>query len=169
MKRTNAKVKVYSWVPGARLGRHLDVTSVGSELDRLISEHGQKLPAEKVVESAANPTSPLHGAFTWDDTEAARLQRISEAQHLLRSVQVTITTPEHKEHTMRLTVTRDRPNQPGKFYYSTTDYALSNEELRAEVLAQALRDLAAFRRKYAELSELTQVFAVIDRIRRKVA
>ena len=156
--------KIYTWVPGTRFGRELDVTTIGQELDHLIEAHGQKLPAEKVVEAAQNPMSPLHRVFEWDDTEAARQYRITQAQHLLRSVQVTITTPEKKEVTVRLTVTRERPSQPGKHHYSTTEYALADPELRAEVLKQALREMAAFRRKYAELAELVPVFAIIDRL-----
>lgn len=166
MKKTNPVAKVYSWVPGSRMGRDLDINAVGPEIERLVAVNRQKLSAEKVVESAVNLTSPLHNAFTWNDTEAAIKQRLSEAQHLLRSVQVTLSRPNRAEVTMRIVVTRERHHQPGKYYYSTTDYALSNTELRAEVLRQALRELAAFRHKYAELGELSQVFAVIDKMRR---
>ena len=167
--KTRTTAKIYSWVPGSRLGKNLDAASVGAELEQLIAENKQHLPAEKVVERAQDPLSPLHDAFTWDDTRAAHLQRLSEATHLLRSIQVTITTPRNKEVTMRMTVTREKPRQPGKYFYTTTEYALSDEELRAEVLRQAIRDLIAFRRKYAELSELAQVFTVIEKVRRRAA
>jgi hypothetical protein len=159
--------KIYSWVPGSRLGRELDATVIGPEIERLIEVHGQKLKAETVVDTAASPMSPLHPAFEWDDTKAAQEHRIFQAQHLLRSVQITVATPEGGEITTRATVTRERHGQPGKHYYSTTEYALSDAELRAEVLKQALREAVAFRRKYAELSELAQVFAIIDRVSRR--
>jgi hypothetical protein len=128
--KRSSSAKIYTWVPGTRFGRELDVVAIGQELDRLIETHGQKLPAETVVETAQNPMNPMHRVFEWDDSEAARQYRIVQAQHLLRSVQVTITTPEKKEVTMRLTVTRERPAQPGKHFYSTTEYALSDPELR---------------------------------------
>ena len=164
--RRSSSAKIYTWVPGTRFGRELDVTSIGQELDHLIEIHGQKLQAEKVVEAAESPMNPLHRVFEWDDSEAARQYRVVQAQHLLRSVQVTITTPEKKEVTMRLTVTRERPAQPGKHFYSTTEYALADPELRAEVLKQALREMSAFRRKYAELAELIPIFTIIDRMTR---
>jgi hypothetical protein len=163
-RSTATNAKVYSWVPGSRFGRELDVTVIGPELNRLIETHGQKLAAETVVTAAASPLNPLHPAFEWDDTRAAQAHRIAQAQHLLRSVQITIATPTGGEITTRATVTRERHGQPGKRYYSTTEYALSDTEIRAEVLKQALREAVAFRRKYADLSELTQVFAVIDRV-----
>jgi hypothetical protein len=161
--------KVYSWIPGSRLGRSLDVTAIGTEVEKLIEAHGQKLKAEDVVTAAEHLTSPLHVAFEWDDNKAAHEYRVVQAQHLLRSVQITIVTPAGSEVTTRATVTRERHGQPGKRDYSTTEYALSDEELRAEVLKQALRELAAFRRRYAELSELAQVFAIIARVVRKAA
>ena len=69
---------------------------------------------------------------------------------------------------MRLAVSHEN-NTPSKHSYTTTEYALSDPELRAEVIAQALRELSAFRRKYAELNELLPIFAIIDKIRRKVS
>jgi hypothetical protein len=44
---------------------------------------------------------------------------------------------------------------------------MSDEDLRPKVLQNALRELAAFKRKYMNLSELAQVIAVIDKTLRK--
>jgi putative cell wall-binding protein len=173
VNRTKAKSaaasKTYSWIPGSRFGKNLNPTLIGAELEKLIASNHQKLVAENVVETAKNPANPLHPVFEWDDTKAAIAHRISQAQHLLRSVQVTIVTNKGQEITTRMTVTTERHKQPGKHYYSTTEYALSNEELRAQVLRQALLELAAFRRRYAELSELAQVFRVIQKLTSQAA
>jgi hypothetical protein len=53
-------------------------------------------------------------------------------------IEVVIITPERKEVTNRVAVTRERPNQPGKHFYTTTEYDLSDPSLRAEVLKTAL-------------------------------
>ena len=161
--------KTYSWIPGSRFGKNQDPTVIGTELERLIDNNDQRLIPEKVVETAQNPMSPLHPLFEWDDAKAAQAHRIEQARHLLRSVQVTIITNKGQEITTRMTVTSERHKQPGKHYYSTTEYALSNEELRAQVLKQALLELAAFRRRYAELSELAQVFHIIQKVTRRAA
>lgn len=39
---------------------------------------------------------------------------------------------------------------------------MGDPELRAEVVRQALRELAAIKRKYAELTELADIFSAID-------
>lgn len=166
MRKKKATAREYSWVPGSKW-TSLDPNTVGAEIDRLVKVHKQRLAAEDVVAAAANPISPLHSIFEWDDTAAAREYRVEQARRLLRSIQITILTPKGAPITTRLTVATEKPNTPGKRQYSTTEYALSDADLRAEVLRQALRELAAFRRKYIELSELAQVFAVIARTVRK--
>lgn len=168
-KKNSTLTKTYSWIPGSRFSKNQDPNTIGAELERLIDSNDQRLVPEKVVETAENPMNPLHHLFEWNDAQAAQAHRVEQARHLLRSVQVTIITNKGQEITTRMTVTTERHKQPGKHYYSTTEYALSNEELRAQVLKQALLELTAFRRRYAELSELAQVFHIIQKVTRRAA
>jgi hypothetical protein len=173
MRRARNKKKTgrtYSWVPGSRFGREYDASRIGPEVERLVKAYGQNLAIEEAVREAENPLNPLHPViFREDDETAAYERRLDLARHLFRSVQVTIITPERKEVTMRVVVTHERPNQPGKNYYSTTEYALADPSLRAEVLKKVLMELAAIRRKYSELDELAKVFTEIDQALRKAA
>jgi len=118
MKKTDdvkSPGRVYSWVPGSRFGRDDDVSRIGPEVERLIKKHGQKLAIEEAVREAENPSSPLHSViFREDDTTAAYEHRLDLARHLFRSVQVTIITPERKEVTIRVAVTRERPKPAGQ-------------------------------------------------------
>jgi uncharacterized protein YjiS (DUF1127 family) len=41
---------------------------------------------------------------------------------------------------------------------------MSDPDLRQKVLSTALRDLAAWRQKYREYSELAEIFAAADRL-----
>lgn len=165
-RATTVRAKVYTWVPGSRLG-YLNASIIGAELDRLIEGKRQKLKAEDVVEAARNPRSPLHKAFEWDNRKAGHAYRLTQARHLLRSVQIKIITPQRKEQTIRATVAYKQPEQPHKRFYSTMADAMSDPDRRAEVVEQALREFRALRRKYAELHELAQVFAAIDHAGRK--
>ncbi|MEE2741122.1 MAG: hypothetical protein VYA35_07085, partial [Pseudomonadota bacterium] len=49
--------------------------------------------------------------------------------------------------------------------YTSVQHALSDSDLRAQVLASAWAELEAWRRRHAELIELAKVFAVIDQAR----
>lgn len=83
-----AEIKpIYSFRQGFQR-RGLNPTAVGTELARLEATTEGALTPEQVVQAAAHPSSPLHAGFTWDDTEAARQHRLSEARRLLRSIEV---------------------------------------------------------------------------------
>jgi hypothetical protein len=56
----------------------------------LENDYGQLTP-EVVVEAAADPASPLHKSFEWNDETAAAAYRIEQARALIRSVDVEIT------------------------------------------------------------------------------
>jgi hypothetical protein len=85
------------------------------------------------------------------------------------SAPVKLCSPEHRGVTIYTTVTPDGPGQVAKHCYSTTEYDLSNHELRAKVLQQALRELRMFRLRYMELSELAPVLKAIQRTLKSVA
>jgi hypothetical protein len=156
--------KKYSWKPGARFASKLDAQTVGVEIDRIRREHGEHAGADDVLAEAKDPSNPLHSAFNWDDEAAAHEHRLETARSLLRSVHVVIITPERKEITARAFVSTKSRTEPGKHTYTSTEYAMGDSELRAEVLKVALRELAALRRKYAELSELSEVFSALDHV-----
>lgn len=156
----------YCWAPGFTY--KADPNAVGAEIERLLEEHHQQLGAADVVGAARSPLSPMHSIFEWDDTEAAKEYRLEQARRLLRHISVTIITPKGGEVTTRLTVTTETAGNPRKKHYTSTEYALSDPELRAEVLRTALMELTAFRRKYAELSELVHVFHAIDKTRKAI-
>jgi hypothetical protein len=68
-----------------------DIVEVTKALEELETETGSLMP-QAVVARAEDPESPLHAHFTWDDTEAARKQRIEEARTLIKIVKVQVTT-----------------------------------------------------------------------------
>ena len=66
--------------------------AVRERLERIrIREKGVLTP-DAVVADARNVTSPLHGYFTWDDTEAANQFRLEQARTLIRNIKVEVTT-----------------------------------------------------------------------------
>lgn len=75
----------YAFRKGARLPDGLDANAIGSELEALTDADGQGR-YEAIVERARTDDSAMHTYFEWDDTEAARLQRIDAARYLARSV-----------------------------------------------------------------------------------
>jgi len=150
----------YAWTPGARFSG--DAQRVGTELERVRKSAG-KLEPEAVVEHARSHNSVLHGYFEWDDVKAAHSYRVGQAGDLIRAVQVDISRSNvEPAKTIRAFVS---VKQAGERSYTSTLHAMSDEQLRAQVLATAWAELLALRKKYEGLEELARIFAAIDEAR----
>jgi len=65
--------------------------AIAKRLAELTQLGGGRLVPELVIEDARPVTSPLHDAFTWDDTRAAHERRLDQARTLIRSVKINAT------------------------------------------------------------------------------
>lgn len=134
-----------------------------SELQRIAEAHGGMLRPADVVAAAEPDDSPLHDHFEWDDSKAGAAYRLWQARTLIRvSVTYTPVSPgKQVAHRVFVSLTPDRDIDGGG-YRVVTD-VLSDADLRAQMLADAKREMLAWRRKYQTLHELAEVFAAIDR------
>lgn len=130
--------------------------SVQTELARLAGRKGFLTP-EQVVTAAANPASPLHDRFTWDDSKAAHQYRLWQARELIASV-VFEPTPGRAPFRAYVNI-RTAGEQEGR-YVSTID-ALSDPKIRRAIVSRALQELERVRERYEELNELSTVWRAI--------
>lgn len=125
---------------------------------------GGELTTEQILAEARKKTSPLHEAFEWDAKKAHNIYLMDRARSLIREYWIEVNSGNELVR-IRGSVSLPTPEDfdgPRRAYYSTRA-VLSDADLRSRMLDQALRELSAFRRKYATLSELATVFAVIDK------
>lgn len=153
-------VNRYSWRPGARIA--IDAQAAGREIESLEKRVGRTVTPEDVLERARSNNSALHKHFTWDDSEAAHEYRLGQAGELIRSIVVDISRSNLSTKHVRAYVSVE---QGGERAYSAMAHVMTDGQLRAQMLASAWAELQAFRRKYAELTELARIFEQIDRAR----
>lgn len=135
--------------------------SVSAELDRIREKYDGVLPPEKVVDEAATVESPLHDYFDWEDTVAARKWRVEQARHLIRAhVTIVGDLSDGIKTRAYVSLSSDR----GNGYRAIAD-VLSNDDMRAELLSDALKDMERFAQKYRVLGELAVVFKAMDYVR----
>lgn len=133
------------------------------EMVRIAQTEGTLTPIS-VVEHARSPESPLHRYFEWDDTAAAENFRLLQAGFLIRRVRVTITPANDAPPvTVRAFVSLDSDRRLGNGYRQTVE-VMADPAMASELLAGAMAELGAFRKKYARLSELSGVMREIDRL-----
>jgi hypothetical protein len=130
--------------------------------------HGGFLKPADVVDVARDPAHMLHAYFTWDNDEAAAQYRLIQASGLIRRVKLTIMRPSGGPRAVTVTTTRafaSRPSQRSAAGgYEAIDAVMQDESKRAELVAHVLGELQAYRRRYAALVELQDVWAAVDEL-----
>lgn len=137
---------------------------VMAELEQIRKENGELLRPIDVVKYAEDPKTALHSHFTWDDENAAREYRLEEARRLIR---VAVTILPHYDKPIRVFVSlkEDRLVEGGG--YRTIVEVMSDEDLRLQLIKEALADLQAWERKYNVLTELAPIFEAAKTVRAK--
>lgn len=158
----------YEWSESARVhGKTAasDPNIVGTHLELLRKNSHGELTPEDVLRDAASDNSPLHAYFEWSDTEAARQYRLQQARGLIRAVVAIYTSPDKPAQRMRAFV---HIPERGAEHYRDTAHAMSQERTRDLVLQQAWREFQSWRKRYKDLDEFAKLFAVADRIAKKL-
>ncbi len=147
---------IYTWKEAVNPG--IDAQIAGEELERIRVRHNGRLDKKDVVDASRPESAPLHKAFEWNDAVAAEAHRLSQAGYLIRGITVVLDAkPDASPVRAFVSVMRDEDRS-----YTSTAHALSDSELRAQVLRTALDELEAWRKRYSDLVEMAKVFAAID-------
>lgn len=152
----------YRWKPG--VVTRVDAQAAGEELERIRVRHNGRLDQENLLQEAEKKASPLHDHFEWNDRTAAHQYRLEQAGYLIRSIEVIIPPkrPDEEPSAVRafVNVVRDEDRS-----YTSVSHAMADPDLRAQVIAQAWKELEAWRQRHAELTEFARVFTSIDQAR----
>lgn len=133
-------------------------------LTDLARRNGGLLRPADVVEEARDENSPLHSSFIWDDTEAARLYRLDQAQRLIRSFRFKVEDKEGKsfEVPVFINVSTDRTGDKDFNPYRLTESVAKIPNLMAVAERDALEQLRGLRDRYGYLTRLGDVWSAID-------
>lgn len=151
---------VYKW--RAHAGVPIPAQAAGEELERIRTKNNGRLAQDDVVEEARDKKSPLHPAFEWNDKRAAQQYRLSQAGYVIRMLSVTYVEGENQTAPLRafVNVSRDEDRS-----YTSIAHAMSDDELREQVLARALKELQDWQARYSELEEFASVFSSIETLK----
>lgn len=149
---------IYKWKNGAG-PTGIDAQAAGEELERIRVHNNGRLEPRFVVEASRPREAPLHNAFEWNDKKAADAWRQNQASYMIRHVDVVVEEGDKPPTPIRAFVSVKRDEDRS---YTSIQHALSEDELRQQLVAQAWSDLEAWRKRYAELVEFAKVFALIE-------
>ena len=126
-----------------------------------IQQIGDTYTPEQIVEKATDESTELHKCFEWDDSAAAHKYRLSQAQGIVRCLVLVNEKVEDKElpkvRAIVSTNMRENTYEPVKITVRNVD---SYERLKAE----ALRELEAFRKKYAVIEKIGDIIDELEAV-----
>jgi hypothetical protein len=134
--------------------------ALGSTLERIQSSRG-RWSALEVVNAARPKNSPIHGLFEWNNSIAAERFRLAQARDHIAHLTVVVMT-DKKETTMSVAFSIGRGDG-----YTAAETVLSSDELRGQLLAQALSEARTWRNRYQFIKELAGVFAALDEVKKQ--
>lgn len=131
------------------------------ELQRVMSKDPNGLlRPEAIVQAATSPDSPLHKHFTWDNSAAAEAYRIWEARALIKRVQLYVEPLDIK---VKMFTSLGSDRATGFGYRLMTD-VMASTDLRAEMLATALKELGTMQSRYQHLEEFSKLWDTVEEI-----
>lgn len=131
---------------------------VKKEIDEIIAFSGDATP-EQIVEKAKDETTELHKCFTWNNDEAAEQWRLHEARQLVLNIVVVNEESEDKREPVRCYFKTDYDTG-----YKPTEIIVRRADEYQKLLANALKELQTFEKKYKTISELAELFEIIERL-----
>ncbi len=149
----------YKWKPHFNVAG-TSAQTIGDHLEKIREKNRGFLTPQQVVKHAKAKKSPLHECFEWEDSIAATAYREDQARYVLRSLVVVINEDTSDQKTVRAFVAVTQNDDSG---YTSLAHAMSDDELRVQVVRRAWNELEAWRRRYEDYDELAKIFAVIDR------
>lgn len=135
--------------------------------EALIAKHDGHISPALLVEEARHPSSPFHEYFTWDDEEAGEQYRLIQAGQLIRKwkgsvIRINSDTKTIKIESMRRVQSPQGQRTKGGASYQTVEEIMADPVKREDMLRTVLKELSAYRKRYAELIALADVWRAID-------
>ena len=115
------------------------------------------LTGKALVDASRDPEAPLHGAFNWDDHEAAELYREDQGRLIIRSL---VTVLEEEETPVRAFFNIETRSAE----YLPVRTILTDSDCMDRLYETAVRELKAFQQKYSQIKKLAAVFAAINEL-----
>ena len=132
-------------------------------LKQIAAQNGGLLRPSAVVEAARDENSPLHSAFCWDDTEAARLYRLDQAQRLIRSFRFKVEDDgKSVDVPVFVNISIDRTGTKDSNPYRLTEDVAKMPNLLEIAEKDALDQLKGLRDRYGHLKRLGDIWTAID-------
>jgi len=140
---------------------------LAARFEALMARHGGYVGPKDIVDEARDPSSPFHKYFDWDDAEAAEQWRLAQAASLIRRwkgsfMRIDQEAKQIKIETVRRVQSPQGQRSKGGSSYQTIEEIMADPAKRADMVLTVLKELQAYRKRYAQLTALAEIWDAID-------
>ena len=169
--------KKYAWRSG--YSYRVPASTVGGVLEKIEKEKGQ-VTSEALLDYSRDEEAETHPLFEWDDSVAAEKYRLGQAGKIINQLEVELVYVPLESTELEVATREAAPISVSAFMnvapratrcsamFVSAEAAMSNKEMRKQVLANALQELQTFKRKYNNYKEFAEVFAAIQQVENKI-
>ena len=156
----------YKWRGNQAWRFNVEAQAAGEFLEDLSEKTGGSLNARLVLDRSRPEEALLHSEFEWNNEVAAELHREEQARKILRSIVTVQQDSDGEEVQIRAYYSLHEPNAQRS--YMPIARVLSDDDLRNELLGQALIDLQKMQYRYGNLKELAEIWEIGNELRAKL-
>lgn len=157
--------RIYKWAPGSTF--KTDAQVAGEFIEALRQENDGFVTPEMVWKAAEDPGSPIHDDFEWNERKAAENHWKERARNLVNHIVVVRVQQEPADEGMRAFVSIIVSEK--KRAYVDIGTVRSDEEMRQCLIKDILAKLNAFKKRYAQITELDEIWAAIEKAEKRRA
>jgi hypothetical protein len=148
-------------------GNHIKAETAYEEIERIRAANGGEVTPLDIYSAAKSKDSPLHlEVFDRAVKDAAQAYYMDRAGSVLRALTIIPVGMEEPVRAYPVIRHEESPRVKSRnvAVFTSMEDALRDPAHRQTVLAQAISELAGFRKKYAALSELAILWPVVDQL-----
>lgn len=181
--------KKYMWRSGYNYGSKEKAQIVGEVLERIENRDGE-VTSKSFLKESRPENSPTHNMFEWDDNIAAEKYRLHQSSNIIRQLTFEIIYEQNETTELEIEVKKENtenveipltltprsafvncssskiPGIPSSDLakYVSVNKAMSNTDMREQVVANSFREMKMFINKYREITEFAKIFEAMDEV-----
>ena len=139
----------------------------GPSIQAIADSNDGEVTALQVLEDASGKRSPLHDFFQWDDTEAARQYRLTQARLMIRSVDIVYVDSRGNESKQAkafpsVAYQDDRTEENRvRHHYLTAQRVFDDEDTRQEIIDGFRRRINSLRRDMRQVEGMDSACRIL--------
>lgn len=128
---------------------------------------GDDVTPKQVVNYAKDPCAELHKCFEWDDLKAADAYRIFQARNIMNHLVIEVPDKKDEQESsgkeIKYQIRFFQKTSDNEGYKPATVFLQNPDEYKL-LLQRAKAELKSFQNKYRCLTELSEIFELIDQL-----